>query len=67
MDRQQLLEVIPHYAAMILLLFLVLIAVNTVFGEVGFWIELLIVVAVAILYRPVVLRLGVAPSAWERR
>ena len=66
MDKEQLLEVVPHYVALIVVLFLVLTIVRAVVGEVGFWIELLIAIAVAALYRPVVLSLGVAPSSWER-
>ena len=66
MDKEQLLEVVPHYVALIVVLFLVLTIVRAVAGEMGFWIELLIAIGVAALYRPLVLRLGVAPSSWER-
>lgn len=65
MDRERILEVVPHYIAMLLALFLVLTVIRVVFGEVSFWIELAIVVVLAFLYRPLVLRLGIAPSAWE--
>lgn len=65
MDRERILEVVPHYIAMLLALFLMLTVIRVVFGEVSFWIELAIVVVLAFLYRPLVLRLGIAPSAWE--
>lgn len=65
MDRQRILEVVPHYIAMLLALFIVLTAIRAVFGEVSFWIELAIVMILAFLYRPIVLRLGIAPRAWE--
>lgn len=65
MDRDQLVEMVPHYIAMLLLVFLVLSAVRTAVGEPGFWIELAVVVVLVFLYRPVVVRLGLGPSTWE--
>lgn len=65
MDSERLLEVVPHYVALLLLVFLVLSVVRSVAGDVGFWIELLIVLVVGSLYRPLVQRLGIGPSAWE--
>lgn len=66
MDTDRLLELAPHYVAMFVLVFLVLGLVRAAVGELGFWIELVIIVVVASAYRPVVLRLGIAPSGWER-
>jgi uncharacterized membrane protein len=65
MDRDQLLELVPHYVVLLLLVFLTLAVLETVFGDLGFWIELVIIFLVVLAYRPVVARLGVAPSAWE--
>ncbi|MEF8883714.1 MAG: hypothetical protein V5A44_01125 [Haloarculaceae archaeon] len=65
MDREQLIELVPHYVAMLVLVFLVLRTVSAVAGETGFWIELAIIVVVVFAYRPLVLRLGVGPGAWE--
>jgi hypothetical protein len=65
MDKDQLMEIAPHYIAMLALVFLVLTAVRAVVGEIGFWTELVIVIAVVFAYRPVVMRLGVGPSVWE--
>jgi hypothetical protein len=65
MDRNQLIELVPHYLAMLLLVFVVLAIVQSVAGEIGFWIEFAIVILVVFAYRPVVVRLGVAPSVWE--
>ena len=67
MDRSQLIELVPHYVAMLLLVFLVLAGVRALAGEVGFWIELAIIAVVVFAYRPVVMRLGVGPSGWETR
>ena len=65
MDTSRLLELLAHYLAMLLLIFLVLALVRAAVGEIGFWIELGVVVVVAFLYRPLVARLGVAPRAWR--
>ncbi len=65
MDTDQLKELVPHYLAMLLLVFGALTLVRTAVGEIGFWVELAIVVALVFAYRPIVARLGVAPSAWN--
>ena len=67
MDTDRLKELAPHYVAMFVLVFLVLGIVQAVVGEVGFWVELGIIVVAASAYRPLVTRLGVAPSSWEER
>jgi hypothetical protein len=67
MDRDQLLELAPHYIAMFVLVFLVLSGVRAAAGEVGFWIELAVIAVVVFAYRPVVTRLGIGPSDWESR
>lgn len=65
MERDQLIELVPHYLAMLVLVFLVLAVVPAVVGEVGFWVELAVVVVVVFAYRPIVVRLGVGPSMWR--
>lgn len=66
MDREQLLELVPHYLAMMFIVFIALGALRQVAGgQLPLWQEFAIVVVVVILYRPAVLRLGWAPSAWE--
>lgn len=65
MDRAQLLELVPHYLAMMFVVFVVLGGLRSAVGELALWQEFAIVVVVVILYRPAVLRLGWAPSAWE--
>jgi hypothetical protein len=64
MDFDQVKELVPHYLAMLLLVFAALTLVRTAVGDVGFWAELAVVVAFAFAYRPAVVRLGVAPSIW---
>jgi len=65
MDIDGLKELAPHYVALLILVFLVLTAVQAVVGEIGFWVELAIILVVVFTYRPIVVRLGVAPSGWE--
>ncbi|ELY54550.1 hypothetical protein QA600_11020 [Natronococcus sp. A-GB1] len=65
MDTDRLLELVPHYVAMLLLVFLVLGIVRTLVGDVGFWVDLAIIFVLVFLYRPAVQALGIAPSAWE--
>lgn len=66
MDTEQLTELVPHYIAMLILIFGVLAALRGVTGELSFWIELVIVVIIVFAYRAVVSRLGVGPSRWEQ-
>jgi Flp pilus assembly protein TadB len=65
MDTEGLKELVPHYVALMLLVFLVLTVVRATVGDIGFWLELAVVLVVVFVYRPVVVRLGVAPSGWE--
>lgn len=65
MDTDQLIELVPHYIAMLLLVFLVLAIVRMVAGEIGFWIELAIIAIVVFGYRPIVVHLGLGPGSWE--
>ena len=65
MDTDRLLEIAPHYVAMLLLVFLVLAVVRAAVGEIGFWVELVIIFVVVFAYRPIVIRLGIAPTDWE--
>ena len=65
MDIDGLKELAPHYVALLILVFLVLTAVQAVVGEIGFWMELAIVLVIVFAYRPIVVRLGVAPSGWN--
>ena len=65
MDTDGLKELAPHYVALMILVFLVLTVVRAVVGDIGFWLELALVLVVVFAYRPIVARLGVAPSGWE--
>ncbi|ERH03096.1 MAG: hypothetical protein J07HN6_00099 [Halonotius sp. J07HN6] len=65
MDKNTLIELVPHYIGMLILVFGILGIVQLSVGQVGFFVEFAIVVTIAVAYRPLVLRLGIAPSTWE--
>lgn len=65
MDFDRLRELVPHYVAMLLLVFLGLAVIRALVGDVGFWVELVVIFVIVFAYRPAVVRLGVAPSQWE--
>mgnify|MGYP006287535347 CR=1 FL=1 len=65
MDIDGLKELVPHYVALMILVVLALSTVQAAVGEIGFWTELAIVLVIALAYRPIVVRLGVAPSGWK--
>jgi hypothetical protein len=64
-DTDRLMELAPHYIAMFILVFLVLEVARVTVGALGFWVELVIIFVVVFAYRPIVVRLGIAPSGWE--
>ena len=66
-DTERVFDVLPHYIVLLLSVFLVLAVVREFLGDLGFVIELLIVLAVTVAYPPLVRRLGVAPESWAKR
>lgn len=66
MDTDRIVEIAPHYVAMILLAFIAFAVVGAIVGQPGFWARLLIIAVVVFAYRPIVMSLGIGPSAWER-
>lgn len=65
-DRDDIVELAPHYLAMFLLAIATLWALELATDDLNFWIETAIVLVVLVLYRPVVIRLGYAPRLWEQ-
>ncbi len=65
MDRDELLELAAHYAVLFVLVLIVLSVLRSTVGGLDFWTELVVIVIMVFAYRPIVLRLGVAPGAWE--
>lgn len=65
MDRSDLLALAPHYAAMLLIVFVVLGLWRAYVGEIGLLGEFVIIGVIVFSYRPVVKRLGLAPEPWQ--
>lgn len=65
MDTDRIVALAPHYVAMLVIVFIVLNLVRVAVGEIGFWAELVVVVAIVFAYRPLVVRLGIGPDEWE--
>ena len=65
-DRRQLLELAVHYVVILVIVSVVLAVARNAVGELSFWAELAVVIALVVVYRPVVKALDVAPSAWSR-
>ncbi|MDZ7702610.1 MAG: hypothetical protein U5J98_11440 [Halobacteriales archaeon] len=65
MDRDTLLALAPHYAVMLVLVFGVLGVWRAVIGPIGLLGEFAVIALIVFGYRPVVLRLGVAPEPWQ--
>ena len=65
MDRETVLALAPHYAAMFVLVFVVLSAWRLLFGPLDLVGEFLLIAVVVFGYRPVVRRLGLAPEPWR--
>ena len=61
----RLVELLPHYLAMIAAIFAVLIAVEELYGGLDFWWSFAVALAVAAIYPFVVRRLGIAPESWQ--
>ncbi len=65
-DVDNLKELLPHYVALLLILFAVLGAIRLTIGELGIFVELAILLIISLMYPPLVRRLGMAPTAWMR-
>jgi hypothetical protein len=66
LNRQQLGELLPHYAVMLLVVFLALGIVRAVIGEPGILERLMVIVPIVFAYQPVVRRIDFipTPSLW---
>lgn len=62
LNRQQLRELLPHYAVMLLVVFLALGIVRAVIGEPGILERLMVIVPIVFAYRPVVTHLDFVPT-----
>jgi uncharacterized membrane protein len=64
-DTQKILELVPHYIAMLVLVFLAISVLRTALGESNLIVEFAVILVLVFLYPFGVRRLGVAPSHWE--
>jgi len=66
-DREDLLQLVPHYAVMIVLVLVVMSAVRAVLGDQHVLVEFGIILVLVFGYRPVVMRLDAVPTPdiWE--
>jgi hypothetical protein len=65
MNRDTLLALAPHYAVMLVLVFVALAVWRSIVGEIGLLEEFAAIAVIVFSYRPVVKRLGVAPEPWQ--
>jgi hypothetical protein len=65
MNRDTILQLAPHYAAMFALVLVVIGVLGQLVNDIGLLVRFAVVFVVVFSYRPVVLRLGLAPSVWE--
>ena len=64
MSRDDTLELIAHYAVLVLLVLGALAVLDYVAPDLGFGFRLVIAVLIGLLYAPVVRALGLAPERW---
>ena len=62
----RLIDVLPHYLVMLALVFLALEIVENQLGIDNIIVFFAVVMVIVFAYRPIVLRLGVAPTSWQR-
>lgn len=64
-DTDRIIEILPHYVAMVILITVILALIRTTIGELGFVIEVLLVLPIVFAYPFIARRLGIAPSGWD--
>lgn len=65
MADSDILELVPHFVAMIVLIGFAIGSIRLVFDTSAFWVGPVTALAIAFLYPFWVRRLGVAPEPWE--
>lgn len=66
--RDELLELVPHYVAMVLIVLFSMTLIRAAVGEQHILIEFAIILALVFAYRPLILYFDVVPvpTMWER-
>lgn len=62
----RIVELLPHYLAMIAVMFAMLLAIRELYGDIGFWPSFAVAILIAAVYPLAIRRLGYAPEAWQR-
>lgn len=63
--REQMRELAPHYAVLIVIMFAALLLVEQVYPGAHFLVRIGVAFAIAVAYPMVLRRLGMAPEIWE--
>lgn len=66
MDLKRHLGLVPHYIANLIMVLTVIAVLRAVAGDVGFVVELVVVVAVVLVYPTFVRWLGIEPASWKK-
>lgn len=61
----ELIDVLPHYLAMLVLVYVSLDLLRTFLGVEHLLVDLVVVLLIVFLYRPLVIRIGIAPTSWD--
>jgi hypothetical protein len=64
-DTETILALLPHYLAMLAIVFLAVTVLRTAFSAVNLIAEFVVIVVLVFLYPFVIRRLGYAPAIWE--
>ncbi len=64
MDREELRAVVPHYLAVMALVFVVVVVLDGLLA-IPFWVGVIVALLIGVAYRPLVLSLGIAPEPWR--
>jgi len=67
-SKGDILELVPHYVAMILIVLFAMALIRQAIGQQHIVVEFVIILVLVFAYRPLVLRLEVVPTptVWER-
>lgn len=67
-SKDEILELVPHYIAIIIVVLFVMAVVRSIVGEQHVLVEFAVILVLVFSYRPILLRLDFVPTPtlWER-
>lgn len=65
-DTSKIIELVPHYVAMLILVFVAVGILRGILPDVSLIVEFAVVLAIVFAYPFVVRRLGYAPQYWQK-